>query len=67
MTFLNASLGFAVLTGPLWLILVLLFIAIWIAAKAVKRLERRGTKIPVLGSGLVPVLGSGLAFCVLGA
>lgn len=47
MKFLNELLGFAVLTGPLWLILVVLAIAIWIAAKAAKRFERRSAKIAV--------------------
>lgn len=47
MKFLNELLGFAVLTGPLWLILILLPIAIWTAVKAAKRFERRGIKIAV--------------------
>lgn len=47
MKFLNELLGFAVLTGPLWLILIVLAIAIWIAAKVAKRFERRGAKIAV--------------------
>lgn len=40
-------LGFAVLSGPLWLILAMLCIAIWVAAKAAKRFERRSAKIAV--------------------
>lgn len=47
MKFLNELLGFAVLTGPLWLILILLPIALWIAVKAAKRFERRSTRIAV--------------------
>lgn len=37
MKFLNDLLGFAVLTGPLWLILILLPVSIWIAFKLAKR------------------------------
>jgi hypothetical protein len=44
---LNELLGFAVLTGPLWLILILLAIAIWIAVKAAKRFVRRSAKFAV--------------------
>jgi len=40
-------LGFAVLTGPLWLILIVLAIAIWVALKAAKRFERRSARIAV--------------------
>ncbi|MBI4207824.1 MAG: hypothetical protein HY527_22625 [Betaproteobacteria bacterium] len=47
MKFLNELLGFAVLTGPLWLILIVLAIAVWIAAKVTKRFERRSAKITV--------------------
>jgi hypothetical protein len=47
MNFLNALLGFAVLTGPLWLILIVLAIAIWIAMKVAKRFERRSARIAV--------------------
>jgi hypothetical protein len=47
MKFLNELVGFAVLTGPLWLILIVLGIAIWIGAKAAKRFERRSAKIAV--------------------
>lgn len=54
MTFLNTLLGFAVLTGPLWLILFPLPVAIWIWVKATKRFERRDAKIVV---GLLMFLG----------
>lgn len=47
MKLLNELLGFAVLTGPLWLILILLPIAIWVAVKAAKRFDRRSAKIAV--------------------
>lgn len=47
MNFLSALLGFAVLTGPLWLILIVLAIAIWIAVKVAKRFERRSIKIAI--------------------
>lgn len=47
MKLLNELLGFAVLTGPLWLILILLPIAIWIAVKATKRFKRGSAKIAV--------------------
>jgi len=40
-------LGFAVLTGPLWLILIVLAISIWIAVKAAKCFGRRSAKIGV--------------------
>ena len=45
MKFLNELLGFAVLTGPLWLILILLPVCIWIAVKLSKRFKQRGTKL----------------------
>jgi len=45
---LNELLGFAVLTGPLWLILILLVVSIWIAVMVAKRFKRGGIKI-VLG------------------
>ena len=45
MKFLNELLGFAVLTGPLWLILILLPVSIWIAVKVAKRFPRRGAKL----------------------
>ena len=41
---MDAILGFAVLTGPLWLILILLPVSIWIAVKFAKRFKQRGTK-----------------------
>lgn len=47
MRFLNELPGFAVLAGPLWLILILLPVAIWIATKVVKRFHGRGIKIAV--------------------
>jgi len=47
MKLLNELLGFAVLTGPLWLIVILLLVAIWIAMKAGKRFNRRSAKIAV--------------------
>ena len=47
MKLLNELLGFAVLTGPLWLIVILLSLAFWIAVKVAKRFERRSTKIAV--------------------
>lgn len=45
MTFLNDLLGFAVLTGPLWLLVIFALIAVWISAKAAKRFERRSTRL----------------------
>lgn len=45
MKFINELLGFAVLTGPLWLILILLPVSIWIALKLVKRFKQRSTRI----------------------
>jgi len=53
MKFLNELLGFAVLTGPLWLILILLPIAIWVAVKVAKRFKRGSAK---LGIGLLVFL-----------
>jgi hypothetical protein len=47
MDFLNKLLLVAVLTGPLWLLLILLPLAIWIAVKAAKRFERRSAKIAI--------------------
>lgn len=44
-------LGFAVLTGPLWLILILLVASFWIARKISKRFKRRSTQI-VSGIGV---------------
>ncbi len=45
MKFLNELLGFAVLTGPLWLILILLPVCIWIAVKISKRFKPGVTRI----------------------
>lgn len=59
MKFLNELLGFAVLTGPLWLILILLPIAIWIAVKVAKRFKFGGTRLAV------GVLAFGVVFFVL--
>jgi len=42
---LNELLGFAVLTGPLWLILILLAVSIWIAVKIAKRFKPGITRI----------------------
>jgi hypothetical protein len=47
MKFLNELLGFAVLTGPLWLILIVLPVAIWFAVKSAKRFDRRSIKIAI--------------------
>ncbi len=47
MTFFNKLLVAAALTSPLWLILILLPVAIWIGVKAAKRFDGRGTKITV--------------------
>lgn len=47
MKVLNELLGLAVLSGPLWLILILIPIAIWIAAMVVKRIGRGSAKIVV--------------------
>ena len=45
MNFFDPLLGFAVLTGPLWLILILFPISIWVAVKLAKRFKQRSTKI----------------------
>lgn len=45
MKFLNELLGFAVLTGPLWLILILLPVSIWIAIKVARRIKPGVTRI----------------------
>ena len=45
MKFLNDLLGFAVLTGPLWLILILLPVSIWIAVKLAKRFKQRSARL----------------------
>lgn len=47
MQLIDALLGFAVLTGPLWLILVLLPVSIWIAIKIAKRFKQKSAKIAV--------------------
>jgi len=44
MTFFNKLLLAATLTSPLWLILILLPLAIWIAVKVAKRFEQPGVK-----------------------
>jgi len=49
MKFLNELVGFAVLTTPLWLILILLAVSVWVAVKLVGRFEQRSTKI---GAGI---------------
>ena len=41
---LKELLGFAVLTGPLWLILILLPVSFWIAVKLAKRFKPRGIR-----------------------
>lgn len=51
MKLLNDLLGFVALTGPLWLILVLLSLAIWIAARVAKRFKRPGSQL-VGGAGI---------------
>jgi hypothetical protein len=45
MKLFNELLGFAVLTGPLWLILVLLPLSLWLAIKLAKRFKRRSAKL----------------------
>ena len=54
-------LGFMVLTGPLWVILVLLTVAIWLAGKATKRVQgpskKTGIKILVFLTLLLFLLG----------
>lgn len=45
MKFPDELLGFAVLTGPLWLILILLPICIWLAVKISKRFKPGATRI----------------------
>lgn len=47
MQLIDALLGFAVLTGPLWLILILLPVSIWIAFKIAKRFKQRSAKVAV--------------------
>jgi hypothetical protein len=58
MKLLNELLGFAVLTGPLWLVLILLPASIWIAFKIAKRFKRPGARF---GGGVGIFL---LVFCV---
>jgi len=41
---LKELLGFAVLTGPLWLILILLPVSLWIAVKVAKRFNAGGVR-----------------------
>ena len=41
---IDELLGFAVLTGPLWLILILLPLCIWIAHRLSRRFKRPGTR-----------------------
>lgn len=47
MKWLNELLGFVVLTSPLWLILVLLPVSIWIAFKIAKRFKQKSAKIAI--------------------
>lgn len=47
MKWLNELLGFAVLTGPLWLILILLPVSVWIAIKVAKRFKQKSAKIAI--------------------
>lgn len=44
---MDALLGFAVLTGPLWLMLILLPVAIWIAILVAKRFKHGGIRLVV--------------------
>lgn len=55
MKFIDTVLGFAVLTGPLWLILILLPASIWIAIKIAKRFKPGITRI-VGGVGIFLLL-----------
>ncbi len=45
MKLIDELLGFAVLTGPLWLMLILLPVSIWIAVKVAKRFKQRSAKL----------------------
>lgn len=47
MKWLNELPGFAVLTGPLWLILILLPVSVWIAIKVAKRFKQKSAKIAI--------------------
>ena len=53
--------GFVVLTGPLWLILILLLISIWIAVMIARRFKQRSSKL--LGGVGVFFLVFFLPFC----
>ncbi len=55
MNFFDPLLGFAVLTGPLWLILILLPVSIWIAVKVARRFKQRHAKI-IAGIGIFLVV-----------
>jgi hypothetical protein len=55
---INELLGFAVLTGPLWLILLVLIVGIWIVVKLVRRFKPGVTRFAV-GLGIFL-----LVFCV---
>lgn len=52
---MSELLGFAVLTSPLWLILILLALGIWAAFKVGKRFKPRGAKLAV-GVGIVALV-----------
>lgn len=52
MELLNELLGFAVLTGPLWLILLLLVLGVWLAVKVAQRFTTGAAKVAV-GLGVV--------------
>lgn len=55
MNLLDGLLGFAVLSGPLWLILILLPVSIWIAYKVAKRFKQGSAKLAV-GLGVFVLL-----------
>lgn len=55
MRFIDTVLGFAVLTGPLWLILILLPVCIWLAVKLAKRFKPGAPRI-VGGIGIFLLL-----------
>ena len=52
---MKGLLGFAVLTGPLWLIVLLLIFGIWLAFKIAKRFTSAPTKVAA-GIGIVAVV-----------
>lgn len=52
---MNELLGFAVLTGPLWLILILLLVSIWIAGKITKHFKIGITRL-VGSTGVILLL-----------